>query len=123
MPRRKILVVDDEVDVVELLGFRLKTRGYDVLKAYGGEEGFGLARGEKPDLILPDILLPDVSGIDICRRLKSDPQLQGIPVILISASVTQINEAKRMGRADGILQKPFEPEELFRTIAPYLKAA
>ena len=123
MSKGRVLIVDDEVDVVELLSFRLRMRGCEVLKAYDGEEGLQLAKKENPDLILLDIKLPKRDGVEVCRALKSDPRYQRIPVVLISASSAQIHGQKEVGMADGFLKKPFEPEELFSIIDPYLKAA
>lgn len=123
MSRCKVLIVDDEADVVELLGFRLKMKGCDILKAYDGEEGLRMSKEKSPDLILLDLILPKRNGLDVCRELKADPKTEKIPIILISASSDQIEKGKRFTGADGFLKKPFEPEEFLKTVEPYLKAA
>lgn len=123
MSRCKVLIVDDEADVVELLGYRLKRMGCEVLKAYDGEEGLEISQKESPDLILLDIKLPKLDGLEVCTQLKANPQTQHIPIVLISASSEQIEKVKQDGKADGFLKKPFEPEDLFKMIEPFVKAA
>lgn len=121
MSKYRVLIVDDEEDVVELLGFRLKTKGCEVLEAYDGEEGLAVSKKEIPDLILLDIKLPKQDGIQVCLTLKQDPSTQKIPIILISASIGEIKKGEKIAKADGFLKKPFEPAELFKAISPYLK--
>ena len=120
MSKRKVLIVDDEADVVELLEFRLKIKGFEVLKAYDGEKGLEISKKENPDLVLLDIKLPKRNGIEVCSELKKDVATKKIPIILISASSNEIEKGKCAGGADGFLKKPFEPHELFDAIRPYL---
>jgi two-component system sensor histidine kinase/response regulator len=81
----KILVVDDVADNVELLVYALEDQGYEVVKAYDGIEALELARLTKPDVIMLDIMMPGIDGIEACRRLKADPELESIPVIMVTA--------------------------------------
>jgi CheY-like chemotaxis protein len=81
----KVLVVDDVVDNVELLADALEDVGYEVLKAFSGIEALNIAGSSKPDVIMLDIMMPGIDGIEVCRRLKSNPKLKSIPVIMVSA--------------------------------------
>jgi CheY-like chemotaxis protein len=81
----KVLVVDDVVDNVELLADALEDVGYEVLKAFSGIEALNIAGSSKPDVIMLDIIMPGIDGIEVCRRLKSNPKLKSIPVIMVSA--------------------------------------
>jgi CheY-like chemotaxis protein len=81
----KVLVVDDVVDNVELLAGALEDLGYEVLKAFSGIEALNIAGSSKPDVIMLDIMMPGIDGIEVCRRLKSNPKLKSIPVIMVSA--------------------------------------
>jgi diguanylate cyclase (GGDEF)-like protein len=87
MNRPTVLVVDDVPDNVKRLGDALEDEGYDVLAAYRGDEAVALARSERPDLILMGVMLPGMDGIEACRRLKADPELAPIPLIMLAARV------------------------------------
>ncbi|KAF0133706.1 MAG: response regulator with CheY-like receiver domain and winged-helix DNA-binding domain [Candidatus Saganbacteria bacterium] len=116
MPK-KILVVDDEEDIINTLTIRLKSNGYDVISASDGMSALSKAREEKPDLILLDIMLPKLDGYKVCRMLKFDENYKNIPIIMITAKVAE--QDKKMGAevgADAYLVKPFNPEELLRKV-------
>jgi len=81
----KILIIDDLPDNVTLLTFDLEDQGYDVIRAQSGPEGLELAAAQRPDAILLDVMMPEMDGIEVCRRLKADPQLAHIPVVLLTA--------------------------------------
>ena len=118
----KILIVDDEEDIVAALSIRLKALGYDVIPAYDGMEGLLKAREEKPDLILLDIMLPKLDGYKVCRILKFDEKFRHIPIIMITAKGDESNI--KMGEevgADAYVPKPFNPEELMSKIEELLK--
>src|SRR5262245_49345150 len=85
MATEQILVVDDEEDLLELVRYNLSKEGYQVRCVSTGEEAIGAARTHLPDLILLDLLLPAVDGLGVCRVLKSDPQTQHIPVVMVTA--------------------------------------
>jgi len=118
---KRILIIDDEEQLVLMLKFRLKTMGYEVLEAYDGEEGLRVARKEKPDLILLDIMLPLKDGYEVCRELKNDPGYSDIPVILFSAKVeeTDVEKGGEAG-ADAYITKPFESTVLVDEIEALL---
>lgn len=113
MAKRKILLVDDEADFVEMLRVRLEDSGYEVIVAYDGEEGLERAEKEAPELIILDIMLPKISGFDVCRKLKIDENFKNIPIIMLTAKF-QANDIKfgmAMG-ADAYITKPFESQVL-----------
>lgn len=118
----KILIVDDEPDIVTALGIRLKSAGYEAITAADGMEGLDAARKQNPDLILLDIMLPKLDGYKVCRILKFDENYRHIPIIMITAKVTDVN--KKMGEevgADAYITKPFNPEELMAKIKETLE--
>ena len=111
--RKRILLIDDEVDFVDVLRVRLENSNYEVIVAYDGEEGLEKAEREEPDLIILDIVLPKISGFDVCRKLKIDENLKNTPIIMLTAKF-QANDIKfgvAMG-ADAYIAKPFEPQVL-----------
>lgn len=119
---KRILVVDDEKDLVETLTFRLEANSYEVLKAYDGQEGLDKAKKEKPDLIILDLMLPKIDGYKVCRMLKFDEKYKHIPVILFTARA-QESDRKMGGEvgADAYITKPFEPKALLDKIAQLIK--
>lgn len=119
---KKILVVDDERDLIETVTFRLQAFGYEVISAYDGQEGLDKARKEKPDLIILDLMLPKMDGYKTCRLLKSDGRYNKIPIILFTARAQESD--KKMGvevGADAYITKPFEPQVLLEKIEELLK--
>jgi two-component system, OmpR family, alkaline phosphatase synthesis response regulator PhoP len=122
MAKKKILIIEDERDLVEIVKFRLEASDYDVISAYDGEEGLKKARKENPDLILLDIMLPKIDGYKICRMLKFDEKYKGIPIIMFTARA-QDSDAK-VGRevgANDYVTKPFEPDTLLTKIKELIK--
>ncbi len=119
--RTRILIVDDQPDMLELLRERLQSWGYNVLMTSSGEVGLVLARKHQPALILLDVLLPDLGGHDVCALLKENPDTQEIPVIVLSVVRTPqlVERAFQVGAEDYIL-KPFEANYLKNRIAACL---
>ena len=117
MPKHQILVIDDEKDIVKLLQYNLEKEGYQVLSSLSGEEGFETARAKKPDLILLDLMLPGVDGLEVCRLLKSDRQTRSIPVIMLTAKGTEIDQVVglELGASDYI-SKPFSVKVLLARV-------
>jgi len=115
--KKKILIVDDEPDILKLTSLRLRKLGYHVLTAVNGQEGLESIRVEKPDLVLLDLILPIMSGADVCRKTKNDEKLKHIPIILFTASGDTITaeKAKKLG-ADDYMVKPFNPKELMNKV-------
>ncbi len=122
MDKKRILVVDDEIELVEMLTIRLEANDYEVFAAYDGQEGLDKARTLKPDLIILDLMLPKLDGYKVCRMLKFDEKYKQIPVILFTARAQEsdIKLGKEVG-ADAYLTKPFEPTVLLGKIAELLK--
>ncbi len=121
-PRRKILVVDDEVKICKMLKAFLESEGYDVVTAGDGQMAIQKYDEEKPDIVITDLLLPKVHGFEICHRIK---EKSAIPVILMTAVYTQTKykiEGKGHG-ADDYIIKPFNPEELLSKVTKLLEAA
>ena len=118
----KILVVDDDPDLVESVTTILESRNHDIIQAYGGIEGLEKAKAEKPDAIIIDVMMPDKDGYEVCKELKGDPEYSDIPILLLTAVVSQIpNSAytSRMGmetEADDYIDKPVEPGELAKLV-------
>lgn len=123
---KKILVVDDDPDLVEATTMILKSKNYDVIAAYGGVEGLAKAKSEKPNLIVLDVMMPDKDGYTVCREMKADPVLSEIPILLLTAVVSHISTTRythQMGmetEADDYMDKPVEPAELVKRIEALL---
>ncbi len=119
----KILIIDDEVDLVETVRFPLELEGYQVLVAYNGEEGLQLARKENPDLIILDLMLPKIDGFKVCRFLKFDDKYKHIPIIMLTARSQEKDRllGKETG-ADEYITKPFDIDDLLNRIKKYISA-
>lgn len=122
-PPAKLLVVDD--NPVVLLGFSelLRSAGFEVLEARTGEDALRLARGHSPELILLDVMLPDINGIELCRRIKADPDLRSLFLVLLSSSQTSSgNQAVGLDAgADGYIARPIENRELLARVQSLLR--
>ena len=122
MKPKKILVVDDEVDLVETLRFPLEMEGFDVLVSYNGEDALSQARKENPDLIILDLMLPKLDGYKVCRLLKFDERYKHIPILMLTAKTQEKDKilGKETG-ADEYITKPFEMDDLMGKVKAYLK--
>lgn len=120
--KKRILVVDDEPDLLKTAVDLLESEGYEVLSAHDGQEGLEKARREKPDLILLDVLMPKLNGYQVCRALKGGPETQSIPVIMLTSKAQEIDKfwGKETG-ADDYVTKPYEIEDLLARAAKFLK--
>lgn len=116
----QILVVDDEASIRELLTFNLQKNGYEVTAAADGREALAKAAGM--DLVLLDIMLPEVDGLEVCRRLKADPQTSGIPIIMLTAKTEEIDRVLGLELgADDYVVKPFSMRELLARVKAVLR--
>ena len=118
---KKILVVDDEADILKVVSFRLAKKGYEVLEATDGPEALDVIRNKKPDLVLLDLALPTMSGYEVCKKVKEDEKLKHIPILFLTAShVDDIQKKMKGYKADGCLVKPFEPEDMLKKVEKFI---
>lgn len=117
LEKKRLLIVDDEPDLAEMVKFRLEANGYEILLASDGQQALEVARKEKPDLIILDLMLPKMDGYKVCGLLKKDARYSGIPIIIFSAKAQEdnIKLCQEMG-ADAYIVKPFEPQVLLDKI-------
>ena len=113
---KRILCIEDEPEMIDLIRLILSRRGFEVLGAAGGTAGIKAVREQLPDLVLLDLRLPLLSGHDVCIRLKSDKRFADIPIILFTASAGGMAEKARLMDADDYIIKPFDSEELLKKI-------
>jgi len=121
MTKKRILLVDDEVQLVEMMKMRLEANNYEIITAYDGQEALEKARNEKPDLIILDLMLPKLDGYTVCRMLKFDEKYKSIPIVMFTARVQESD--KKMGQevgADAYITKPFDPQALLSKIKEFI---
>ena len=118
----KILIVEDEPDLQQVLEYNLKQAGHDVFATKLGQEGMRFARDHRPDLVLLDLMLPDTSGIEVCRALKESPNTKAIPVLMVTARGEEIDRVVgfEIG-ADDYVVKPFSVRELLLRVQAVLR--
>jgi CheY-like chemotaxis protein len=114
---RTLLIVDDEEGVRSLVRMTLESESYQIIEAREGSEAIELVRKHRPDLVLLDVMLPDASGIDICRKIKADPQTAETTIVMLTAKAQSgdLEEAEAAG-ADGYFTKPFSPIALMQRV-------
>ncbi|MFH1729386.1 MAG: response regulator [Pseudomonadota bacterium] len=117
----KILIIDDEVDVMKMVVYRLKAKNYEVFTATDGKSGIELAKEIKPDLIILDYHLPDMMASEISKIIKSEESLKDVEIILVSASVEYLSDKAKECLAAAFIPKPIEPEELYEKVEKYIK--
>jgi DNA-binding response OmpR family regulator len=103
----RVLVVDDDRDLCDLLSDFLSEEGYDVTRAYAGQEGIDAARSSVPDAVLLDLLLPDVSGVAVARALRDEASTRDVPIVIISGDRVALARSQLETGADAFLEKPF----------------
>ena len=120
--KAKILIVDDEPDMVEMLRVMLENASYEVVSAYDGKEGIATAKQEKPDVVVLDLMMPEMNGFDACKEMKNDPDLKDIPVLVLTA-ISQKLSATKYARDQGLgllsddyIDKPVDPNVLLSRI-------
>jgi two-component system, OmpR family, phosphate regulon response regulator PhoB len=119
---KKIMVVDDEPDVTELVAYHLKAKGYTVETLNDPNNSLATARSLQPDLVILDVMMPDLSGIQICRLLRADPQLRSVPVVFLTARAEEGDRVQGLETgADDYICKPFSPKELVLRIQSILR--
>ena len=118
---KKILIADDKPEVVELVRVTLEREDYEIVDASNGKEALRKARVEKPDLVLLDIVMPKMDGFEVCRKLKKDPEIKDIPILMLTAKGQEVD--KKRGREVGAtdyITKPFSPSALLIKIEEIL---
>ena len=122
MKKAKILVVDDERDIIELVSYNLEKEGFKVISATDGEKALELVSSDKPEVIILDLMLPGIDGLDVCRELKKNDQTSSIPVIMLTAKgeESDIVIGLELG-ADDYITKPFSPRVLVARVKAVLR--
>ena len=122
----KVLVVDDDPDIIEMLVTMLEDASYEVFSANNGKEGVEKAKEAKPDIIVLDLMMPEMDGFEACGEIKKDPELSAIPILIltgISQELSQTRYARSTGlglESDDYIEKPVDPDVLLKRIAALL---
>lgn len=118
----KILVVDDEKDIVELIAFNLQKEGFVIVKAYEGKSALRLIKTQKPDLVILDLMLPEISGLDVCKSIRNNPETSRLPIIMLTAKADETDKiiGLEIG-ADDYITKPFSIKELIARVRAILR--
>ena len=122
MDKKKILIIDDDRVLVEIMTIRLESQNYEIIVAHDGQQGMLKAKEEEPHLIILDLMLPKMDGFKVCGLLKSDTRYNHIPIIMFTAKI--LDEDVKLGEelgAEAYLTKPFEPEILLNKINTLLE--
>lgn len=115
---KKILIIEDEEIMLDLLKKKMVQEGYDVLVARNGEEGLRLIKEKRPDIVLSDIIMPKMSGLEVLKEKKKDSEIKDIPVIVISNSgqPVELDKAQRLGASDWLIKTEFDPREVVNKV-------
>jgi DNA-binding response OmpR family regulator len=120
--KTRILCIEDEEEIINLLRMLLEMKGFEVFDASGGLKGLEIAKREKPDLVLLDLMMPDIDGWEVYRRMKADEEMASIPVIVVTAKAQNVDRALglQVAKVDDYVTKPFGPRELLASIEAVL---
>lgn len=122
MNRKKVVVVEDEPDILEVLNYNLRREGYEVHSAFNGTIGLSLIKREKPDLVLLDLMLPGMDGLELCRTLKGEEATSECLIIMVTAKGEESDIVLGLGAgADDYISKPFSPKELVARVQAVLR--
>lgn len=120
----KILVVDDEKDIVDLVRYHLEKEGFQCLQAADGSAALRLSRAQHPDLVILDLMLPGLDGLDVCRQLRRDAVTERLPIIMLTAKAEEVDRVVGLEvGADDYVVKPFSPRELVARVKALLRRA
>jgi DNA-binding response OmpR family regulator len=122
--KKRVLCIEDEEEMIDLIRLILERRGFEVLGAVGGKEGLEVIRREMPDLVLLDLMMPEVDGWEVYRQMKADEQLKDIAVIVVTAKAQSIDKVLglHIAKVDDYVTKPFGPQELLKSVDKVLAA-
>ncbi len=122
MKRSRVVVIEDEADIIEIISYNLKREGFNVYAAKRGDEGINLVRDKAPQLVILDLMLPGIDGLSVCQQLKADPLTKDIPIIIVSAKEEESDVVIGLGLgADDYVPKPFSPRELLARVKAVLR--
>lgn len=122
METKKILVIDDEPDLMELVAYNLRKEGFTVSSAFDGEEGLEKIRNNSFDLLILDLMLPGVQGGEVCRMVRSNPKTEALPIIMLTAKGGESDKIRGLDTgADDYITKPFSPKELIARVRALLR--
>jgi DNA-binding response OmpR family regulator len=122
LKQEKIVIIEDESDILEVIAYNLRREGYEVFESQDGEDGLSLIEKHAPDLVVLDLMLPTIDGIELCRKLKSEPLTRAIPVIMVTAKGEETDIVLGLGvGADDYVPKPFSPKELTARVKAVLR--
>jgi two-component system phosphate regulon response regulator PhoB len=122
MGRSKIVVIEDEPDIVEVMCYNLQREGYQVSSTTRGDEGLELVRNQSPSLVILDLMLPGMDGLSVCQQIKSDPLTRSTPIIIVSAKGEESDVVIGLGLgADDYIAKPFSPREMLARVKAVLR--
>jgi DNA-binding response OmpR family regulator len=118
MAAARILCIDDEKEIIDLIRLILMRKGYEVAGAIGGEEGLAKARSWKPDLVLLDLMMPDMDGWEVFHQIRADEALADVPVIVVTARAQSIDRVLglHVARVNDYISKPFTPQDLVESV-------
>ncbi|HHV99403.1 MAG TPA: response regulator transcription factor [Clostridiaceae bacterium] len=116
---KKVLIVDDEKNIVDILKFNLKKEGFETIEAYDGEQGLEMALNQNPDLVLLDVMLPKMDGFEVCRKVR---QSSSVPILMLTAKEEEVDKVLGLELgADDYITKPFSPRELMARVKANLR--
>lgn len=122
--RKKLLIVDDEPNIVISLEFLLEQAGYQVRVAHDGQQAWEAIQAQPPDLVLLDVMLPQLSGFDVCQKIRETPALQDVRVVMLTAKGREVEVSKGLALgADAYISKPFSTQELLAQVRDLLADA
>lgn len=122
MENRKILIVDDEADVLEVVEMLLISENYDVYKARDGKEALDIIKSVTPDLVILDIMMPEIDGVEVCKRMRKIDKMVDIPIVMFSAKLSAVDKKESFDAgADGFITKPFNARGFIAGIKTYLE--
>lgn len=122
MAKPKILVIEDEPDLLEVIQYNLEREGHKVVVCRNGEQGLSRIRTDNPDLVILDLMLPGMDGVEVCRQVKADPVTKAIPIIMVTAKGEESDIVLGLGiGADDYITKPFSPRELVARVKVVLR--